>query len=322
MRLLTILRSLVISFLVASVKGVKHQPTGPHETASHYQKSPTNEINIPNGCLQCHGSLSGNSIDLTEPGNPPPSHDLTSEEIKAIFSFMFSQQSLNLTMQSEATLSSNYIYTMELILPKKKDIEGNPQRQMIRKALVTVFNGGKVSPVVAEYCVQLAPRLGFCGNPKYIPFYFRPATYPEISAAIKVLIEETNRLAGDILFESFEGSLVNCSNRCLGFQMIIPYAAIISGIRDKGFRGYWFPFFQRRRPSTLNPVDFIVLVTINGTATPQTADVWYNGQLFDLLQSFRKFWLKGMVKKLHVSFPSDPHPPEVFLHIHKDLQHK
>ncbi|XP_062573488.1 putative amine oxidase [copper-containing] [Saccostrea cucullata] len=286
--------------------------TCPHETAPHYLKSPTNNKNIPNGCPQCHGPLSKDFIDLSELGNPSPFHDLTSEEIKAIFNFMFTQRSLNLTVQSEATLSSNYIYTMELILPKKKNIESNPQRQIIRKALVTVFHGGKVSPVVAEYCVQLAPRIGFCGIPRYIPFSFRPATFPEISAAIKVLIEKTNRLAGDILFESFEGSLVNCSNRCLGFQIIIPYAAIISGIRDKGFRGYWFPFFQRRRPSTLNPVDFIVLVTINGTGTPQTADVWYNGQLFDSLQSFRKAWLKGMVKKLHVCFPSDLHPPEVF----------
>ncbi|XP_061171211.1 putative amine oxidase [copper-containing] [Saccostrea echinata] len=225
---------------------------------------------------------------------------------------MFAQRSLNLTMQSEATLSSNYIYTMELILPEKKDIESNPHRQLKRKALVTVFHGGKVNPVVAEYCVQLAPRPGFCGIPRYIPFSFRPSTNPETSAAIEVLIEETNRLAGDILFESFEGSLVNCGNRCLGFEIGVPYAAITSGVRDEGFRGFWLPFLQRRRPSTLNPVDFVVLVTMNGTATPQTADVWYNGQLFDSLQSFRKAWQRGMVNKLHVSFPSDPLPSQVF----------
>ncbi|XP_062581827.1 putative amine oxidase [copper-containing], partial [Saccostrea cucullata] len=289
-----------------------YQCVGTTETSTVCCQVHTNDVNIPNSCLRCHGSPFKDSIDLSEPENPPPFHDLTSEEIKAIFKFMFAQKSLNLTMQSEATLSSNYIYTMELILPKKKYIEINHHRQLKRKALVTVFHGGKVNPIVAEYCVELAPRPRFCGIPKYIPFSFRPPTNTETSAAIEVLIAETNRLAGDILFESFEGSLVNCRNRCLGFQMIIPYAAIISEIRDEGFRGFWFPFFQRRRPSTPNPVDFVVLVTINGTATPQTADVWYNGQLFDSLQSFRKAWLRGMVKKLHVSFPSDPLASEVF----------
>ncbi|XP_062611669.1 putative amine oxidase [copper-containing] [Saccostrea cucullata] len=93
-----------------------------------------------------------------------------------------------------------------------------------------------------------------------------PFTNPETTAAIEVLIEETDRLAGYIL----------------------------------------------RRPSTLNPVDFVVLVTVNGTVTPQTSHVWYNGQLFDSLQSLRDAWLKGDVEKLHVPLPSHPLPCKAF----------
>ncbi|XP_061171119.1 putative amine oxidase [copper-containing] [Saccostrea echinata] len=277
----------------------------------HQRGVPQIEESDVNKCPKCRG-LSYCSIDLREPKNPTPFHDLTSREIKSIFNFMFAQRRLNLTMQSEATLSSNYIFSMELILSKKKHIKYRHHKKLARKALVTVFFGGKTNPIVAEYCVKLSPRPRFCGRPRFIPFHFRPFTNPEFSLAIEILKEEAERLVGDILLESFEATLLNCGDRCLDIETAVPYAAVASGVRGENFRGIWFPFFQSRRPSLLNPVDFVVLVLINGTATPQTADVWYNGQLFDSLQAFKDAWQTGTVNKLHVCFPLNPHPIKVF----------
>lgn len=91
-------------------------------------------------------------IDLQEPENPPNYHDLTKKEIARIFNFMLAQETLNITKPNKASLGSNYIYAMELILPEKKDAF---QSSTTRKSLVTVFEGAKPNPVVTEYCVEL-----------------------------------------------------------------------------------------------------------------------------------------------------------------------
>lgn len=97
-------------------------------------------------------------IDLQEPENPPNFHDLTRNEIARIFNFMFVQETLNITQPSKASLGSNYIYAMELILPEKKDAFLS---STTRRSLVTVFEGAKPNPVVTEYCVELKSQIQF-----------------------------------------------------------------------------------------------------------------------------------------------------------------
>ncbi|XP_062613391.1 putative amine oxidase [copper-containing] [Saccostrea cucullata] len=258
------------------------------------------DTNIP----ECKRLPVSGVIDITEPEKPPIFHDLTRGEIRIIFDFMLSQKSLNLSQPSKAVLASNYIYAMELILPEKKFVlQSTQQSPPIRKALVTVFCGGKAEPNVEEYCVELTQQLSFCGGPRSIPFSFRPFTIPEYMSALNVVTEDANRIVGDILLESFKGSFFQCGGNCLGVENITPYAAMIAEVEGKGYRGLWFPFLQLMEPKNLHPVDFAVLVTFNGSAVPETADVWYNGQSFASLQDFKDKWDKGEVSKLILDFP-------------------
>lgn len=247
-------------------------------------------------------------IDLREPENPPNFHDLTRNEIARIFNFMFAQETLNITQPSKASLGSNYIYAMELILPNKNDAF---QSSTTRKSLVTVFEGANPNPVVTEYCVELKSQIQFCGSTRSITFSFRPITIPEYVFILDTVIAEANKTVGNILKESYHGTPINCGKTCLGVENVSPFAAVIAGVEGQNYRGLWVPFVQLMEPRNLHPVDFAVLATINGTSTPKADTVWYNGQLFESLDDFKDKWEKNQVSPLKIDFPKMP--------IHEDV---
>ncbi|XP_048735482.2 putative amine oxidase [copper-containing] [Ostrea edulis] len=264
--------------------------------------------------LECYGLPASGAIDLTEPDFPHVFHDLTRKEIQTILHFMFSQKELNLTDPEETTIASNYIYSVELILPEKKDvIQPYPETRVKRQAMVTVFHGGKANPDIREYYVDIttsSPQLTLSRKP--VPFSFRPYSFPEYDIASKILKEELERNVGDILKESFDGSFTNCGNKCLGYFWSVPYPAKTAGIREKDYRGFWYPLMQLKEPVHLHPVDFIVLLRMDGTSKPKTSAVWYNNKLFDSLQSFKEKWNNGEVNKIRVDFPTSHTHHEVF----------
>lgn len=248
---------------------------------------------------ECYEASAGKVIDLTEPENPPIFHDLTRGEIEKIFNFMYMQKSLDIKQPSEASLGTNYIYSMELILPEKKDAF---QSNTNRKSLVTVFHGARPTPVVTEYCVELTTQLQFCGPPRSIQFSFRPITMHEYFVLMYTAYSQAIGMISDILSESFHGTLWECGNTCLGVESISIFSAVVAGVEGENYRGIWLPFLQLIEPKHLHPVDFAILVTINGTS-PKTDSVWYNGQRFESLQDFRDKWDKNQVTKLNVEYP-------------------
>ena len=245
----------------------------------------------------------GRTIDLSEPEKPPVFHDLTSREIERIFQFFYSQADMNITKPSKSSLKSNYIYSMELILPIKKDAF---LLTTTRKTLVTVFRGAEETPVVIEYCVELSTQLRFCGSPKHIPFHFRPITLPEYFSIMYTLYVEVATMVGNIISESYNGNLFQCGQTCLGVSSISVVSSVIAGAEGQGYRGLWVPFLQLMEPMHLYPVDFAVLMTINGTSTPKTNTVWYNGQIFDSLEDLKNRWKNNSVARLTLEFPKKP----------------
>lgn len=242
----------------------------------------------------------GRTVDLSEPSHPPCFHDLTKLEIKKIFNFMYAQETLNIVKPSDAVLASNYIFSMELILPEKKeDFQSTPTR----RALVTVFEGARTPPIVNEYCVELSSPPQFCGSPRSIQFSFRPSTVPEFNDILNVVFNEAESTVGDILEQSYHATILNCGKTCLGVENVSPFPAVIAGVEGQNYRGLWVPFLQLMEPRNLHPVDFVVLATIDGTSTPQTDCVWYNGQLFESLADFRDKWDNNQVTPLNVEFP-------------------
>ena len=242
-------------------------------------------------------------IDLNEPENPPIFHDLTSREIERVFKFLYAQRDLNITEPSEASLGSNYIHSMELLLPVKKEAF---QPSTTRKTLVTVFRGADKLPSVAEYCVELTIQPSFCGSPRMIPFNFRPPSSVEDSAIFDVLFNEIPELVGDIISESYKGKLIDCGSRCIDFGHVSPLSAVIAGVEGQGYRGLWVSFDYSMEPKFLYPLDFAVLMIMDGISTPKTSTVWYNGQIFDSLEDLKNKWNNNSVSRLSLEFPNKP----------------
>ncbi|XP_048735817.2 putative amine oxidase [copper-containing] [Ostrea edulis] len=267
----------------------------------------------PEEIKECYGHPASGAIDLTETDVPHAFRDLTRKEIQTIMDFMYSQKELNLTDPEKTTIASNYIYSVELVLPEKTDViqprSGTPVR---RRAMVTVFQGGKPNPDVAEYYVDIttSPQLTLSRKP--IPFSFRPITWPEYNIGFEVLKNESERVVGDILHECFDGSFSDCGNKCLGYFVVVPYAAKIAGIRGKSYRGIWYPLAQLKESAILHPVNFFLLLRMDGTAMPKPSAVWYNNKLFDSLQSFKEKWNNGEVNKIRVDFPTSHTHHEIF----------
>lgn len=89
-----------------------------HQTKEHQKRHQEKECKNMPKLQECK---KGRTIDLSEPSHPPCFHDLTRLEIKKIFNFMYAQETLNIVKPSDAVLASNYIFSMELILPEKKE---------------------------------------------------------------------------------------------------------------------------------------------------------------------------------------------------------
>ena len=82
--------------------------------------------------------------------------DLSSQELVAVREYMLAQASLALERFDDASVSSNYIYEIQLLPPPKTaalEFIDNNGAKPEREAIVIVFLGASKSPTVEEYIV-------------------------------------------------------------------------------------------------------------------------------------------------------------------------
>ncbi|WAR14706.1 AMO-like protein, partial [Mya arenaria] len=224
------------------------------------------------------------NIALDPPDNLPPFYDLTHSEIQAVKRFLYGQKELNLVKPSVITLNSSYIFSFELLPPIKQealDYLDNGNSQPVREARVVIFRGDSKVPVSEEYTV------GPTANPTYMkdkgtfPFRYRPLTGPETVAAITLLHAEIGGKANAILLESYGGKLGDCSNNCLGFEMITPMSSSASG--EPMNRKMWYWLAPTVEFWSLNSLDFVVRVDL----TSSDPDQYYIDRIFHAGRMFR-----------------------------------
>ena len=124
-----------------------------------------------------------------------------------------------------ATVSSNYIYLIELHPPSKDEvlsfIDGDGPRPK-RVAKVVVHAGARDPPVVEEYGVHppdkpTAHSKLVTTTKTPIPFTSRPADMVQTMALDPILREATSKMYR-LLYESYDGFVYhNCTDRCLTF---------------------------------------------------------------------------------------------------------
>lgn len=203
-----------------------------HQTKEHQKRHQEKECKNMPKLQECK---KGRTIDLSEPSHPPCFHDLTRLEIKKIFNFMYAQETLNIVKPSDAVLASNYIFSMELILPEKKeDFQSTPTR----RALVTFFEGARTPPIVNEYCVELSSPLQFCGSPHSIQFSFRPSTVPEFNDILNVVFNKAESTVGNILEQSYHATILNCGKTFWAWKMSVLLQPLLLALKDKTIEDY------------------------------------------------------------------------------------
>ncbi|KAI8767863.1 amine oxidase [copper-containing] [Biomphalaria glabrata] len=246
-------------------------------------------------------NANGNTISLAEPSSPGPFHDLTSAEIKTLRTFLENHPDIRAAKAGAATLSSSYIFMMDLFLPKKADVlnylNGTIATDLNRSARVIMFRGDKIPAVVEEWkcgplqniysCQLLSSTETSTKNP--VEFSLRPITELEIgSSGLKSLLKTIDSEIGTILQESYNATFTTCSQAkdCLTLYVSPVGSQLVNDVNQRNvwiFPTYNVPYYL------LHPLGLGILCQLNGVDSTKWSHskVWYSGQLYNSIGEFK-----------------------------------
>ncbi|XP_078062494.1 diamine oxidase [copper-containing], partial [Mustelus asterias] len=224
--------------------------------------------------------------------------ELSPAEMQAVKTFLLAQKNLNLSAAKTKTLQKNYIFLIELQIPKKHHILSflsGVSCAPKRNAKVVIFFGAEAMPNVTEYIVGPLPI------PKYyqpvpmksnrsITFASRPTTKVEYELIHEKLVEVT-KVATLFLKESSGFWYHNCTDRCLLFTDVAPRG------QKSGDRKSWFILQRAVEGHFIHPIGFEILLNHRSVEPQRWAveKVWYNGQYFNSVEELVWKYNMGLV---------------------------
>ncbi|XP_023670046.1 retina-specific copper amine oxidase [Paramormyrops kingsleyae] len=223
--------------------------------------------------------------------------DLSAVEYKQVRDYMWKQPDLNISKKATASPSENFIFLIDLRLPKKSDVlryldmnEKKPDRE----ASVVVFYGslGKIE----EYVVGPLPQPTYRKTvtlQKYKtqpPINARPVTVGEYMQLFAFIHKQVFKNLTKLLLESF-----NVSKE----SILHPFEGMPRGVKS-GDRRTWFAFFRDYSGMYIHPVGFEVLINHSNTNCEYwTVDkLMYNGQYFDTVEELKNKYEAGKIIKI------------------------
>ena len=231
--------------------------------------------------------------------------DLTSDELLAARDFMLKQSALGLKRIDNASVSDNYIYMIQLLTPEKEaalEYLDNNKPKPAKRAVVVVFQGSAIPPVVQEYIVSWPNNSGemtYEKRGKPLDFNVRPYDLVQQKAIEKIVLEQTSK-AFQLLNESYDGyCYYNCTNKLLKFRPQTPFGKT----RDE--RTTWLQFTRDVEGSYLNPVDFQLFIDFAGSdfSKWKMKKVYYNGVTFDSIDDLVHQYNTGNIAKSFIPAP-------------------
>ncbi|XP_071755636.1 primary amine oxidase, liver isozyme isoform X1 [Centroberyx gerrardi] len=223
--------------------------------------------------------------------------DLTREEYLQVRDFMLKQEDLDISTHHLTKPSQNFLFLIDLSLPKKAEalgyLEGKGS-EPAREATAVVFHGAKGH--IKEYVVGPLP------NPtsyrdvtveRYkteLPINARTVTIGEYALLFKLLSHEVFSKLGKLMKESFD---VDQDKELDAFEQMP------RGVRS-GDRKTWISFFRDLAGMYIHPVGFEVLVdhqSVNASEW-RVERLLYNGQYFDTVEDLRQKYETASVKKI------------------------
>ncbi|XP_048451927.1 amiloride-sensitive amine oxidase [copper-containing] [Rhincodon typus] len=224
--------------------------------------------------------------------------ELHPTEMQAVKTFLLSQKHLKLSTAKSQTLKKNYIFLIELQMPKKQHVlsflrgTGCAPR---RTAKVVIFFGAEPAPNVTEFIVGPLPEptyyrpVPLSGN-RSIRFTARPATAVEYTFIHEKLLEVT-KPAALLLRESSGLWYSNCTDHCLIFTDVAPRG------QTSGDRKSWFILQRAVEGYFIHPIGFEILLN-HESPDPQdwlVEKVWFNGQYFNSVEQLVWSYNLGLV---------------------------
>ncbi|XP_026871528.2 primary amine oxidase, liver isozyme-like [Electrophorus electricus] len=225
--------------------------------------------------------------------------DLTPQEYQLVRNYMWGQADLKISHAATARTSENFIFLIDLLLPKKADallyldVKGpKPPRE----ATVVVFFGER--GYLKEYVV--GPLSGDMRHrdvtkEKYklpsLPFTARPVTIGEYVQLFTFLYNEVFRKLETELKESF-GYIPNQRN-------LNAFEGMPRGV-TAGDRKTWLSFFRDYSGMYIHPVGFEVLINHEdkNSSNWKVEKLLYNGEYFESINSFKRSYATSRLNKI------------------------
>uniref|UniRef100_G1QDC3 Amine oxidase n=1 Tax=Myotis lucifugus TaxID=59463 RepID=G1QDC3_MYOLU len=209
--------------------------------------------------------------------------DLSIQEVKAVRNFLWSRKDLRLEPSRGSTITKNYVFLIEMLLPRKQQVlkfldQGH--RRPAREARALILFGAQEHPNVTEFAVGPLPR----------PHYLRPLpprpghriswnSRPMSSAEYVLLnqtLQEATRPLHRFFLDTTGFSFQDCHTRCLTFTDVAP-----QGLAS-GERRSWIILQRFVEGFYLHPTGLELLLDHSSMNAQDWAveQVWYNGKFY------------------------------------------
>ncbi|KAJ8345662.1 hypothetical protein SKAU_G00298550 [Synaphobranchus kaupii] len=245
----------------------------------------------------CNSSHLHNALKRKHDNSSLVFADLTAGEYQQVRDYMWNQPDLHISHDAFAKPTENFIFMIDLRLPKKDDVLRFLDKGAVipeRSATVVVFHGSRAE--IKEYSVGPLP------NPKYhkditqwkygkdLPINDRTVTIGEYGLLFQFLHTEIFKKLSKILKESFGVQ----KDRSLN-----PFEGMPRGIQA-GDRQTWVSYFRDMSGMYIHPVGFEVLVNHRSTNASQwrVEKLLYNGQYFESAEELIEKYNGGRINKI------------------------
>lgn len=223
--------------------------------------------------------------------------DLSADEYLQVRDYMLKQKDLDVSNRNLAEPSKNFLFLIDLSLPKKTDVLrylDNNGAKPVREATAVVFHGTQGH--IKEYVVGPLPHPTYHRDvtmERYkteLPINARTVTIGEYSLLFQFLNQEVFLKIGKLLKESFDVSKKKALNAFEGMPR---------GVRS-GDRHTWISFFRDLSGMYIHPVGFEVLVNHESTNSSnwKVEKVLYNGKYFNSVEDLDQQYESGNVTKI------------------------
>ncbi|XP_070281049.1 diamine oxidase [copper-containing]-like [Myotis yumanensis] len=209
--------------------------------------------------------------------------DLSIQELKAVRNFLWSRKDLRLEPSRGSTITKNYVFLIEMLLPRKLQVLkflDHGQRRPAREARAVIFFGAEEQPNVTEFAVGPLPRPHYLRPLSPRPGHQRSWNSRPMSSAEYVLLNQTLQEATRPLHRFFLDttgfSFQDCHTRCLTFTDVAP-----QGLAS-GERRSWIILQRFVEGFYLHPTGLELLLDHSSMNAQDWAveQVWYNGKFY------------------------------------------